>query len=243
VIRAVIAKALGDAVDDRLLSVSPVGPPLRDDRKTQPGRFRCWTPRELSSLLGVTDRDDRLAALWRVLVATGCRRSEALGLQWLGFSVEQGTLSFASQVIPAKGGARLAPLKTAGSARTVSLDATTVAFLERHREIQLREREAAGEVYADADLVFASPLGGVLRPEVVTRMFHVHREAAGIPQGRLHDVRHSVASLWLSRGVPIVVVSARLGHASAATTLRVYSHVLDRDDARAASMMADLASL
>ena len=120
-IRAVITKALSDAVDDHLLSVSPVGPPLRDDRKTQPGRFRCWTPRELSALLEVTDRDD-FAALWRVLVATGCRRSEALGLQWLGFSAERATLSFVSQVIPAKGGAKLAPLKTAGSARTVSLD-------------------------------------------------------------------------------------------------------------------------
>ena len=120
----------------------------------------------------------------------------------------------------------------------LSLDAETVDALEAHREHQLAEREAAGDAYVDADLIFCDELGGTIDPRRLTESFHAHRERAGIRPGRLHDLRYSAATHLLTAGVPVHVVSGRLGHSSPVVTLRVCAHVLPHSDEQAAEVMA-----
>jgi integrase len=162
------------------------------------------------------------------------------GLTWLGFSAEEGTLTIAQQVVPTRGGPSIHPTKTKGSHRTIRLDAETVEELEAHREAQVRERDLAADAYEDRDLIFADELGGIINPQRLTEKFAALRKAAGIRAGRLHDVRHSAATHLLSRGVPVHIVSARLGHSSPMVTLSVYAHILPTGDEQAAEVMASV---
>jgi integrase len=86
-----------------------------------------------------------------------------------------------------------------------------VAVLREHGEAQILERAFAGEAYLDGNLVFADELGGAIRPKRLTEWFGKHRKAAGIPTGTLHVLRHTVATLALTEGVPVHIVAARLG--------------------------------
>jgi integrase len=128
-------------------------------------------------------------------------------------------------VTPTRGGMTIAPCKTKGSHRTITLDEDTAAALEEHRGRQLAEREAAGEAYQDQDLIFCDEVGRPINPQRLTERFAALREKAGIRPGRLHDVRHSHATLLLTGdpkaevpATPLHVVSSRLGHATCTRT-------------------------
>ncbi len=149
-------------------------------------------------------------------------------------------MTIAQQVTPTRGGVTITPCKTKGSHRTIRLDADTVVALETHRERQLGEREAAGHAYEDRDLIFCDELGSPIIPNRLTERFGVLRERAKIRPGRLHDVRHSAATHLLTRGIPVHIVAARLGHSSPFVTLNTYAHVLPTSDEQAADVMADV---
>jgi hypothetical protein len=95
-------------------------------------------------------------------------------------------------------------------------------------------------VGGSTDLLFVSRTGQPLHPDTITALFHKHVAAAGLPRIRLHDVRHSYATAALKAGVPAKIISERLGHASVALTLQVYSHVLPGMDRDAADTVAAL---
>ena len=234
-IQAVLSRGFADALDDDLIAADPTIRKAGRGESTaaQPRRFTVWTGDELRNLLDAAE-GQRLEALWRLAIASGARRGELLGVTWLGFSPAAGTLTVAQQVVPTRGGLTIAPCKTKGSHRTISLDEETVAALETHREAQLAEREQAGEAYGDRDLIFCNELGGPINPQRLTEWFGALRQAAKIRPGRLHDVRHSHATHLLTAGVPVHVVAARLGHSSPVVTLSVYAHVLPTSDGQAA---------
>ncbi len=107
-------------------------------------------------------------------------------------------------------------------------------MLRRHREAQELERSTWGPAWNDAGLVFTRENGLPLRPEYATRHFQALVEEAGLPAIRLHDLRHTNASLALLAGVEMKVVSERLGHSQISVTADLYTHVnrgLGRDAA------------
>jgi integrase len=241
-VRAVLSRGFADALEDDLIGIDPT---IRKASRRESGaaripkRFTVWTADELRALLEAA-AGDRLEAIWRLAVASGARRGELLGVTWLGFSAEAGTLTISQQVVPTRGGVQILPCKTKGSHRTISLDEETVAALEAHRERQLEERERAGDAYVDRDLIFADELGGSINPQRLTAWFGALRTKATIRAGRLHDVRHSHATHLLTSGIPVHIVAARLGHSSPVVTLTTYAHVLPTSDAQAASVMASV---
>jgi integrase len=98
-------------------------------------------------------------------------------------------------------------------------------MLRSHQTRQGAEKLALGAGYVDTDLVFAREDGVALRPEWISKRFHSLAEAAELPRIHLHDLRHSAASMALTAGVPMKVVSENLGHSSLGITADVYSHV------------------
>jgi len=127
--------------------------------------------------------------------------------------------------------------------RTVELDARTVEVLREHATRQAAEIEAAGDTYGDPEhppLVFCTEDGGPLHPDRVSKLFAAHVKASALPRIRLHDLRHTHATLALAAGVHPKVVQERLGHASITITLDTYTHASPAIDAAAAEQIAAL---
>lgn len=189
-------------------------------------------------------RDDRLYALYVLLATTGMRRGEALGLRWRDIDFDSAQLAVVQTLTAVNGTAILSPPKTQRGRRTTYLDANTVAVLREHRRRQREEQLALGPVWdGSSNLVFHDELSRPIHPDRFSRGFYKLVRIADVPPIRLHDLRHTHATLALKAGVHPKVVSDRLGHATVGITLDLYSHVtpaLGRDaaDAIAANLFS-----
>ena len=115
--------------------------------------------------------------------------------------------------------------------------------LREHRAAQRAEREAIDAGHRDHDLVFAKPDGTFIHPDIFSQSFRRQVASAGVPRIRLHDLRHTHATLLLQAGVSPKIVSERLGHATVAFTMQVYAHVIPGMQADAAAAFSDLVFL
>jgi len=233
----IVTHALKDAVAWGLLARNPaahVDPP----RVARP-EMQVWTQKEVQRFL-VSVADDRLYALWTVLLATGLRRGEALGLRWDDVDLDRRRLSIQRAVTVVDYEIVVSEPKTARGRRSVSIDPTTAAVLVAHRKRQLEERLAWGPAWQDSGYVFTTEDGRVLHPQRVTQVFKRLASEAGLPPIRLHGLRHTAATLALTAGIHPKVVSERLGHATVGITLDTYSHVGEGLQEEAATRVAGM---
>jgi integrase len=172
-------------------------------------------------------------ALFVLALATGMRRGELLGLKWQDVDFATGIL-YVRRVLnrmPTVLGDRAGLLvesepKTRHSRRSIILAGFAFDALRRHKARQEEWRQAAGDSWEDSGYVFTTPLGRYIHPNSLNNQFKALLEKAGLPDIRFHDLRHSVASLLLARGVHPKVVQEILGHSQISITMDVYSHVL-----------------
>jgi integrase len=196
------------------------------------------TPQEGRALLEAV-RGDQNRAFYFVLLTTGLRRGEALGLQWSDLELEGpsgGVLHVRHQLQWPKGVATLVPVKTRKGVRTIPLPRMTVEALLERRSLQMSEKSViGGSQWRAGDLVFNSADGAPFHRNTMMKQFQRHLRAARLTQLRLHDLRHTYGSLLMSQGVPLKTISDLMGHASIEVTADVYLHSLDvhvRDTAR-----------
>ena len=239
-IHVTLHKALKQAVWDGLVprnSTEAVKPP-------QVGReeIRPLTPEQVKALFDAA-KEDRLEALYVLAVTTGLRQGELLGLKWEDVDMEAGTLQVRRALTTAKGGPVLSAPKTKGSRRTVKLNQTALEALRSHLARQLEEIDRVGSLWGENGLIFASEVGKPLaRRNLTTHRFKPLLKRAELPQIRFHDLRHTCATLLLSKNVNPKIVSEMLGHATKAITLDTYSHVLPTMQESAAKAMKDALS-
>lgn len=233
----ILSHALSDAVDQGLLARNPaaiVKPP-----RVQRALMRAWSSDDVRRFVaGVAD--NRLYAMWALLVTTGMRRGEVLGLRWEDIDLKRGRLAVRQTAVAIGYEVHLAEPKTSAGRRSVSLDGMTVAALKGHRTRQAEERLTAGPEWNESDAVFTNERGDRLHPDRVSKTFPRLVAQLGLPPIRLHDLRHTAATLALEAGVHPKVVQERLGHANIAITLDTYSHVVDGMQDDAAAKVADL---
>lgn len=184
-----------------------------------------WTAEQARTFLEAT-RDDRLAAAWALLLTRGVRRGELAGLRWANVDLDAGVLRIAETRISVAGKATASSPKTASGRRTIPLDDALVALLRRHRATQAQEQLVAGAAYDRRGYLVADELGRPYHPDWISDRFEQLQSALDLPRIRLHDCRHTAASLMLGAGVATKVVSDLLGHASPTITLTTYAHVL-----------------
>ena len=184
---------------------------------------------------------DRLFALWRLAAATGLRRGELAGLTWPAVDLDAGTLIVrATRVVVGHAVVDSGP-KTEAGQRTISVDSATVAALRAHRRRQSEERLAAGPAWnGDGELLFVDELGRPIHPARMTKLLAARAAAVGLPSVRLHALRHGHATHGLTAGVPLAVMSKRLGHSSIRITADTYSHLVPELDLAAAERVAAL---
>lgn len=220
---AVLHRAMRQAVQWGLLGRNPadaVAPPRPARRE-----MRTLGSVEVQQLFEAT-AGERLHALWVLLVTTGLRLGEALGLAWEDLDTEAGRLSVTRALQRQRGvGLVFVEPKTARSRRSVLVPASTLAAVREHRTMQLAERLALGPAWEELGLVFCHQHGRPLDPSFVDREFHSALKRAELPRVRVHDLRHTAATLLLERGVHAKIVQDMLGHSTITLTLDLYSHV------------------
>lgn len=236
----ILGKALRDAEAQRLILRSPVGGVRKPRSTSNHAKLRTWTAEQLMDYLeGV--RTDRLYPVWMLAASSGMRRSEVLGLRWEDVDLDAGRLAVRQGLVLVENRPLLKPTPKSGSARrSIALDAETVRLLRRWRMTQLEERMLCGVGYIETGLVAARQDGSWIHPERFSRWFDAHVRRAALPRIRVHDLRHTHATLVLQAGVHPKVVQERLGHSSIIVTLDTYSHVIPAMQEDAAELVARL---
>ena len=232
-VHATIQSALTDATRKGTVfrNVADIADPPAISRS---GRsMNVWTADQLRTFLEAIAGHE-LYPLYFLAATTGMRRGEVAGLRWRNVDLDAARLTVNQQIVSVEYELIEDDLKTASSRRTIDLDEQTVAMLRRHRRQQLEERMASGQ-RGDDGFVFAKPDASPVHPDLISQTFQRFMAQSDLPKIRLHDLRHTHATILLQQNVHPKVVSERLGHSSIAFTMTVYQHVMPGMQAEAAA--------
>ena len=190
--------------------------------RTKPGQ--TWSGEEARRFLNAA-KDDTYWPLWLLALKTGLRRGELLGIRRKDLDLEKGTSRVEQTVLVLDVAPCNQPPKSDAGRRIVKLSTDVVAVLTKYR-VAWAARQLAATEWSDDDLVFCTGSGKPLNPNDLYRNYDAIIERAGVARIRLHDLRHTHATLLLAAGTPIKAVSERLGHSKSSVTLDTYAHVL-----------------
>lgn len=238
-VHRIVSTALREAVECGLLTANPAvrAKPPRPQRAIT----EVWDAAQARQFLHTT-RDDRLYAAWLLGLTCGMRRGELAGLRWRDVDLTRGMVAIEQQRTTDGDGHCVVKEPKGKSRRTVSLGADVVAALRALRQQSQQERMALGIGWDESSCVFTHADASPLFPERFSSAFLAASERAGVKRIRLHDLRHTAATLMICQGVHAKVVQERLGHYSAQFTMDRYSHVLETMQEDAASRMDALLS-
>jgi len=170
---------------------------------------------------------DTVAPLYVLAVTTGMRQGELLALKWQDVHLENATISIRRTITKSGGRLLLGEPKTKKSRRTISLTEAAVRALHKHLARQMQEITRMGDLYRNEGLVFTTEVGTLINPtNLRKRSFASLLHRARLPLVRFHDLRHTCATLLLTRNVHPKYVQELLGHSNIAITLDTYSHVI-----------------
>ncbi len=189
--------------------------------------FPTWDLEQTERFLtAIADTPD--ATLWHVAAFTGMRRGELVAVRWEDVDLARSTITVCRSVGKGLNGVHTKSPKSDAGRRTVELDPPLVEILKAHRKAQTERRLALGSGWRDNDLVFSEVDGSAIHPDRCSKrwsdLVRRHAPALGLPNVRLHDLRHGHCSQLLDAGVRVDIVTERLGHASVAFTLSTYAH-------------------
>ncbi len=231
-------KALEDAVEDGLLVRNPAS---RVERPTPDHRreMSVWQSADAVRFFAAIG-SDRLATMWLLFLTTGMRRGEVAGLRWSDINAGARQIAVRNQRTCVNYEVVTNDPKTPSSSATVAIGDDVLAALLAHQQRQEDERQLAGSAWTETGYVFVQEDGQPYHPQRLTRMFAQVAKSAGVPVIRLHDLRHTCATLLIEAGIPLKVVQERIRHASYATTADLYAHVTAGMQQHAASAIESL---
>lgn len=221
-IHATLMSALNMAVRRGLLDRNPAA--TVELPRADKANVETWSSVELSRFLDAIG-DDRLHLLYLLLGLVGLRRGEAVALRWSEVDLNRGFLRIERSVVRVGSQAVVGPPKSSSGRRVVAIDDETARRLQWHQCRQRLEALRRTGAALTPELVFTTEDGELLDPAYVSRHFDRLIARHGLPRIRLHDLRHTSASIGLESGESLVEVSRRLGHSSISITADTYSHI------------------
>jgi integrase len=235
IMRTVLSAALTRAMREQLL-VHNVARLVELPQWQRTARLEPWSVDEIKSFLAAAS-DHVLYAAFLLSVMYGLRRGEVLGLRWRDIDFDQDELHVRQQLQRLQQGLSIGPVKTAAGERDFQLVSTVRGALLARRQAQAAEQARAEATWQgkpeDEALVFTSSTGNPFEPKNYNRSFKQLCRANGLREIRLHDLRHTQATLLKDLNVPVRDAQAILGHASPVTTQQIYQHVSMEASARA----------
>lgn len=234
-VHSVLKNALDQAVKWKKVTQNPAE--YVDLPRQQRKEIRVLSTIEVKRFLQEAN-SSRFYVFFSLLVSTGIRPGEARGLKWDDIDFENARLKIRRSMSV---NGKLEEPKTASSKRSIPLSNRVIEELKDHRDLQDKEKSIEGR-YEDNNLVFANQIGGPIHyRNLIRRYFKPTLKKAGLPENiRLYDLRHTCATLLLSDGENIKVVSERLGHSNISLTLNTYTHVLPNMQEKATKRMEKL---
>jgi integrase len=236
-IATILNRAYRDAIRWELASTNPVTVSLKPKREHFEQRH--WETKLAGEFLRRV-QDDRLAAVWQLLVTTGCRRGELLGLRWCDVDLDAATITIRRARVLAGRNVIIETPKSAKSRRTIAIDQRTTRSLRRWQTKQAEERLRIGPRWKDTDgHLVTEPDGTLPNPNTFLRRFKALAKQVGLPAIALHGVRHTYITSAFDANLDESVISDRAGHSDSRITRNVYRHTLKRKDAEAAEAVAN----
>lgn len=235
-----ISTVLRQAVKEGLvpINVAANADPPRIEKK----QVNYFQPQEL---IAIRDALEAEPLKWKTLVhlmmITGCRRGEILGLKWASVDFKKNRIHINNNVLyRADVGVYENAPKTESSIRWITLPAETMALLREWKVFQNGEKARLGDYFLDRDFVFSGDDGSPLHPDSVTTWLDRFAKRHGLPHINPHAFRHSMASVLIYNHVDPVSVSKRLGHSSVAVTEEIYAHLIEEAEQQNADILADV---
>lgn len=206
--------------------------------KKAPNYFQ---PETISEILKALEAEPlKWQLITHMLLVTGCRRGEIMGLKWDKVDFKTNRVKIDRELIISKSkGVHESTTKT-NDIRYLTLPTETMVLLRKHKREQLRLQLANGDRWIDTGYVFTQDNGDHMNPDSMTGWLYGFSRRHGLPHINPHAFRHTVASVLLANGTDIVTVAAQLGHASASTTENFYAHIIEENKAKASECIADV---
>jgi integrase len=219
--RAVLSAAFESAMEDDLVASNPV---IKSRTITLAStQIHPFTLAEVQTLLAKTT-GVQMQARVRMATLYAMRQGEALGLQWKDVDFTKKTVFIWQQIQKIEGTYQFVKLKSEDSIRTLEIDDETLAALKAHKVKQNMDRLAMGDKWEDQDLVFTTSIGRPVDSKTDYRQWHHALAISGLPIKRLHDARHTAATLLFDQGIDIEVIRRFMGHSSVLLTSKTYVH-------------------
>ncbi|MEK4433019.1 tyrosine-type recombinase/integrase [Paenibacillus sp. FSL M7-0802] len=232
----IVVYSLNYAVKGEMIKVNPTNKIDRPKRVKR--KLSIWTVEQIQSFLDSL-KDSRHYIVFYLAVHTGMRQGEILGLPWSNVDFQNNVITV-TQTLEHDGKRIKQGAKTSSGVRPIAVSDEVIEVLQRQYEKVCLEKDLAGKMYEDNDLVCCTEIG---RPLLSANLFKKMKKKIGelgLPYIRFHDLRHTSASLMLSIGIHPKVVSERLGHSSVVLTLDTYSHLLKNIQSDAADGLSNL---
>ncbi|WP_405169273.1 tyrosine-type recombinase/integrase [Paenibacillus sp. FSL H3-0286] len=253
-IYSIINTSLNDAVTMKKIKENPAKK-IINKPATQKTKSTVWNQAQIRKFVESAEGKSRYSLVFRFTLMTGLRQAEVLGLRWKDVNFEQSIIRI-QQTITHDGKTLKDGAKTDSSVRPVKLDSKTMNALIKHYNMQQLERKEFeskvadkkadgksyfnGREYRDHDLVFPTLLGTPCTPRNLSRAYTNLLKNIDVPKITFHELRHTQATLLLTKNVHPKIVSERLGHSSVKITLDTYSHMLPEMQDAAADCLADV---
>lgn len=228
------------AVKEGLIPLSPAA--RVELPKAQKKTADYFQPEQIAAIFSALESEPfKWRMLLHILMLTGCRRGEALGLTWQDIDLDACQLHIRQSVqYRADRGVYIDTPKTASGDRWIAIPAETVALLRQYKKWQLEERLRLGEYYHDQGFLFTQENGNVMHPDSVTKWCRAFSKRRGLPHIHPHSFRHSAASMLVFGGADLASIAHRLGHAQISTTMDIYSHAIHEADQKNAAILSEV---
>ncbi len=235
-----ISTVLEQAVKEGLVPFNVAGKATLP--KAERKEVNYFQPEQVAAIREALEEEPlKWRALVHVLLITGARRGEVLGLKWDKVDFTGNRLHICNSVLYAADiGVYEDTPKTEKSRRFVTVPKETMDLLRRYKLWQTSERLRLGEYYENRDFVFAQDNGKPMHPDSVTDWLSKFSRRHGLTHINPHAFRHTMASMLYFNGMDSVSISKRLGHAQVSTTADLYAHVIEEADQRNADILADV---
>lgn len=210
--------------------------------KAEHKEVNYFQPEQVAAIRDALEQEPmKWKTLVHLLLITGARRGEVLGLKWDKVDFEGNRIYICNSILYAADvGIYESTPKTERSRRYVALPPETMQLLRRYRAWQAKERLRLGEYYQNQDFLFTQDNGKPMHPDSVTEWLKRFSKRHDLPHINPHAFRHTMASMLYFNGVDSVSISKRLGHAQVSTTANIYAHVMEEADQRNADILSDI---